>query len=142
MSETDHTPRIPRRIGAVLAGLLAVVILSIATDMTLHASAIFPPAGQPMVDALWLLAAAYRTVYGAAGGYIAARLAPDRPMTHALALGVIGLAMSIAGAVAAWNGGPAYGPKWFSLALIAIALPSAWAGGRLLGAQLRARPAL
>ena len=80
-----------------------------------------------MADALFLLATAYRIVYGVAGSYIAAQLAPDRPMRHALALGVVGVALSIAGAVAMWDAGPA----WFSLAVIAIAMPCAWVGGRL-----------
>jgi len=84
-----------------------------------------------------LLALAYRTIYGVAGSYIAARLAPDRPMGHALALGAVGFAVSIAGAVATWNAGPAYDPKWYPLALIATALPGAWAGGKLHGAQSR-----
>ena len=140
VSETQHRPRrILRRIGAVLAGLLAIIILSSATDMALHATGVFPPSGQPMADALFLLATAYRIVYGVAGGYLAARLAPDRPMQHALTLGVVGLAISIAGAVATWNAGPAFGPKWYPLALIAIALPCAWAGGRLREMQVRAR---
>ena len=103
--------------------------------MALHATGIFPPFGQPMGDALFLLATAYRIVYGVAGSYIAARLAPDRPMQHALALGVVGLVLSIAGAVAMWDAGPA----WFSLAVIAIAMPCAWAGGRLRDMPLRAR---
>ena len=140
VSETQHRPRrILRRIGAVLAGLLAIVILSSATDMALHATGVFPPSGQPMADALFLLATAYRIVYGVAGSYLAARLAPDRPMQHALALGVVGLAISTAGAVATWNAGPAFGPKWYPLAVIAIALPCAWAGGRLREMQVRAR---
>jgi len=136
-----HRPRrMGRSIGAVVTGLLVVVILSTGTDMALHAGGVFPPAGQPMVAALWLLATAYRMVYGVAGSYLAARLAPDRPMTHALALGVVGLALSTVGAVATWNRGPAFGPKWYSLSLIATAMPCAWAGGRLRGVQLRARP--
>ena len=139
MSETHRLRRILRSIGAVLAGLLAIIILSSATDMALHASGIFPPFGQPMADGLFLLATAYRIVYGVAGSYLAARLAPDRPMQHALTLGVVGLAISIAGAVATWNAGPAFGPKWYPLALIAIALPCAWAGGRLREMQVRAR---
>ena len=139
VSETQHRPRrILRRIGAVLAGLLAIVILSSATDMALHATGVFPPSGQPMADALFLLATAYRIVYGVTGGYLAARLAPDRPVQHALALGVVGLAISTAGAVATWNAGPAFGPKWYPLAVIAIALPCAWAGGRLREMQVRA----
>ena len=42
---------------------------------------------------------AYRIVYGVVGGYIAARLAPRNPMRHALALGVVGLGLSTAGAI-------------------------------------------
>jgi hypothetical protein len=126
-------------LGAVLAGLLAVVILSIVTDTALHASRIFPPVGQPMADGLFLLATAYRAVYAVAGSYIAARLAPDRPIQLALAVGAAGLALSIGGAVSTWNAGPQFGPKWFPIALIAIALPCAWAGGKLRAIQLRAQ---
>ena len=35
--------------------------------------------------------------------------------------------LSVAGAAAMW----AYGPAWYSLAIIAISFPCAWAGGRL-----------
>ena len=68
-----------RRIGAVLAGLLAIIILSIATDLALYATGVFPPFGQRIADALLLLATAYRSVYAVAGSYIAARLAPSGP---------------------------------------------------------------
>ena len=133
---TAHRPRrIPRRIGAVLAGLLAIIVLSTATDMVLHATGVYPPFGARMADALFLLAMAYRIVYGVAGSYIAARLAPDRPMQHAVALGAVGLVVSTAGAVAMWDAGPA----WFNLGLVATVLPCAWAGGRLRGMQLRPR---
>ena len=40
--------------------------------------------------------------------------------------------MSIAGTVATWNRGPEFGPKWYPLSLVAIAMPCAWAGGKLL----------
>ena len=60
MSETPPKRPMLRRIGAVLAGLLAVVILSTATDMVLRATGVFPPSGGPMTDALFLLATAYR----------------------------------------------------------------------------------
>jgi hypothetical protein len=140
MTETGRRPRrFWRSVGAVVAGLLAIVVLSTATDAVMHATGVFPPAGQPMSDALWLLATAYRIVYGVAGCYIAARLAPDRPMQHALVLGVVGLVLSIAGAAATWNRGPGFGPKWYPLAVIAIALPCAWVGGRLRVMQLRTR---
>jgi hypothetical protein len=126
-----HPPRLLRRTGAVLAGLVVIVILSIATDTALHASAIFPPWGEPMADGLFLLALAYRIVYGIAGGYVTARLAPERPMWHALTLGAVGAVISIAGAIATWNAGPEFGPGWYALAVIAISIPCAWLGARL-----------
>jgi hypothetical protein len=128
-----------KSVGAVFAGMLAIIVLSVGADVVLHATGTFPPWGQPVGDALLLLATAYRTVFGVVGGYLTARLAPDRPLGHALALGVVGLAVSIVGSVATWNRGPAFGPHWYPLALVALALPCAWAGGRLYGMQLRAR---
>jgi hypothetical protein len=141
MIETHRPRRIGRSIAALLAGFAAVVVLSLGTDFTLHATRVFPPLGQPMSDALFLLATAYRTVFSVVGSYITARLAPDRPMQHALAGGVVGLVLSTVGAVVTWNKGPAFGPHWYPLSLIATAMPSAWAGGRLVGAQLRVQPA-
>jgi hypothetical protein len=128
-----------KSIGAVLAGFVAVVVLSLGTDMVLHTSGVFPPWGQPMSDALFLLATVYRTIYCIAGCYIAARLASDRPMAHALVLGVVGLVISTAGAVATWNKGPAFGPHWYPVALIVTAIPCAWLGGRLRVMQLHTR---
>ena len=139
MSETQYPRRWWRSAAAILWGFLAVVILSLGTDIVLHAFGTFPPWGQRMSDALFLLATAYRTVYGVTGSYITARFAPDRPMQHALAGGVVGLVLSIVGAVVTWNRVPSLGPHWYPLALIATAMPCAWAGGRLRVMQLRAR---
>jgi hypothetical protein len=142
MSETNRPRHIGRSIGAVVAGFVAVVILSLGTDVVLHATGVFPPLGQPVSDALLLLATVYRTAFAIAGCYLTARLAPDRPMRHAMVGGVIGLVLSTVGAVVTWNKGPAFGPHWYPLALIATALPCAWAGGKIREMQLRARPAL
>ena len=132
MSETHRPRRVLRSIGAVLAGVLAVVVLSIGADAALGFN---PPRGGPMTDAHYLLATAYRIVFTIAGGYIAARLAPHSPMRHALVIGAIGLAASLAGAIVMWNklGEGGLGPKWYSIAIIVIALPCAWAGGKLQG---------
>jgi len=124
-----------RSVGAVLAGLLFVIIITTATDALLHAIRIFPPWGQPMSDSLFVLAFAYRIVYGIVGGYITARLAPDKPVKHAILLGVIGFVLSLAGALATWNRGPEFGPKWYPLALIVIAIPTAWLGGKLVSTR-------
>lgn len=129
-----HRPHLAlRRTGAVSAGLLTIVILSTAADAVLHATGVYPPFPQQMADGLFLLATAYRIVFGVGAGYVTARLAPDQPMRHALVLGAIGVALSTAGAAAMWE----FGPGWYSLAIIAIALPCAWAGARLRATQLR-----
>lgn len=127
----DET-RTPRRTalrgtGAVLAGLLAIVVLSTAADGVLHATGVYPPFPERMADEWFALATAYRIVFGVAGCWLTARLAPNRPLAHALALGGIGTVLSIAGAAAMWADGPA----WYSLAVIAISLPCAWTGARL-----------
>jgi len=49
----------------------------------------------------------------------------------------IGLALSTLGAAATWNKGPAFGPHWYPLALVVLALPTAWLGGKLRVMQLR-----
>lgn len=141
MTET-HPPRhVGRSIAAVLAGMFAGIVLTIGTDVVLHAIGVFPPWGASLAgfDGALLLATVYRAVYGVLGSYLAARLAPDRPMWHALVLGAIGLAACIIGAVVTWNKGPAFGPHWYPLALIVLALPQAWAGGKLRLLQLRPR---
>ena len=126
-SETRAPRRTLRSLGAVLAGLAAIVVLSTAADAVLHATGVYPPFPEPMADGLYALATAYRILFGVVGCWLAARLAPSRPMLHSLALGGIGTAVSIAGAAAMWE----YGPAWYSLAIAAISLPCAWAGARL-----------
>jgi hypothetical protein len=134
MNEPRSPRRVFQRIGALLAGILANIIPAIATDMSLAAAGIFPPLSEPgnFTTPLCLLATAYRSVYGIAGGYITALLAPDHPMGHALTLGALGMAACIAGAVGMWG----IGPAWYPVALVALAMPYAWAGGRLRVMQL------
>jgi hypothetical protein len=139
MNETYRQRHIGRSILAVLAGIMVGVILSLVTDEVLHAIGFFPPWDQPAGDGPLLLATAYRTFYGILGSCVIARLAPDRPMQHALAGGVVGLIVSTAGAVVTWNKGPAFGPHWYPLALIVLSIPTAWMGGRLREVQLRER---
>jgi hypothetical protein len=129
-----------RHVGAVVAGLLANVVLGVGTDLVLHATSVFPPFGQPMGEGLFLLALTYRTAYGVLGCWLAARLAPDRPLRAAWVLGVLGFAIGTTGALATWDAGPEFGPKWYAVAVAVIALPCAWLGGRLEGrTQTRTR---
>jgi hypothetical protein len=126
--------KIGRSIGAILAGFIAVVILSIGTDLLLHAIGILPRLGDQVTDSLLLVATVYRTIYSVLGSYITAWLAPDRPMKHALVGGVVGFMIGTVGAVATWNGA-GMGHHWYSIALAVLALPCAWVGGRLRTAQ-------
>jgi hypothetical protein len=125
----------PRRRGrgtiAVLAGLAVNVVLGLGIDQILHTTGVYPPWGQPMSDPLFGLATAYRVLIGILGGYVTARLAADRPMQHAIALGVIGVIVSTVGLVATWNAGPAFGPRWYPIVLVLVSLPCAWLGAKL-----------
>jgi hypothetical protein len=131
MNEAQSSSRLLRSFGAVFAGLLAVIVLSIGTDILLRIVRIFPPLGETMANPLFVLSTAYRTIYGIVGGYITAQLAPDRPVRHALILGFVGFVVSTAGAVLTWRLGPEFGPHWYPLALVVLAIPSSWAGGWL-----------
>src|SRR5262249_19575906 len=116
-----------RSIGAVLAGLVSTFIVTTAVDVALQTARVFPSFGSRMPDWLFLLALAYRVIFNIGGSWIAARLAPARPLGHALALGAAGVVVATVGAVTMGS----FGPVWYSLANIAVALPCAWAGGRL-----------
>lgn len=121
---------------AIVAGFLCVVLLSLATDELLHALKVYPPWDEVMSDRLFGLAAAYRAVYNVVGCYLAARLAPARPMRHAMLLGWVGVFVALIGAAATWNHQPSLGPHWYTVALVVIALPCAWVGGKLRELQV------
>jgi hypothetical protein len=120
--------------------MFVAILLTLVTDELLHLARVFPPWGDSMVgyDGALLLATVYRTIYSVGASYITARLAPRRPMLHAMIGGFLGLAACIAGAVGTWKKGPAFGPHWYPLALVVLALPSAWVGGKLRLSQLSA----
>ena len=118
--------------GAVAAGFLVTAVASTAADAVMHAAGIFPGAPRLMSDPLFALAAAYRALFTVAGGYVTARLAPDRPMRHAWVLAGIGLVAGLAGVVAYYvAGGADLGPAWYAISIPAEAIPCVWLGGRL-----------
>jgi hypothetical protein len=117
---------------AVVAGFLLIVIFSILADTVMLWLRVFPPLdGPPMPDPLFALPLAYRFGIAVIGCWFTTKLAPSAPMRHALALGVLGVIVSTIGAIVMWKAGP----PWYSLAVIAISLPSAWVGARLAGAR-------
>src|SRR5262245_23170487 len=117
-----------RSVGAVLAGLVSTFVVTTAVDIVLHTLGVFPPMSERMADSLFVLALGYRIPVNVGGSYVTARLAPARPLRHALALGVVGTVIATVGAFAFGNMGPA----WYSIANIVIALPCTWVGGKLV----------
>jgi hypothetical protein len=116
-----------KSIWAVLAGFLVIVILSVGTDFILEAAGILPYDHLFVSTGLILTVLFYRAVYSLIGCYIAAKLAPHSPMKYALTLGVLGVVISVIGAIAAGH----LGPAWYAWSLVVIALPIAWLGGKL-----------
>ncbi|MBL8103606.1 MAG: hypothetical protein JNM02_13815 [Anaerolineales bacterium] len=121
-----------KSIGAVIAGFVAIFVLSYGTDAVLEAAEILqagtplPMRGsEPLIAAILV----YRLAYSVAGCYVAARLAPNYPMRHALVLGMLGFVGSIGGAMVAVQ--QSLGPAWYAWGLVVFALPCAWLGGRL-----------
>ena len=137
--EAQSSRSLGRSILAVLAGILAGIALTVVTDAVLHTVGFFPPLGKWTPSGRLAVATAYRIVYAILGSYIVARLAPNRPMMHALISGGLGVVASVVGAVVTWN--KDLGPHWYPVALVITALPCAWVGGWIRLAQLRERSA-
>jgi hypothetical protein len=133
--ETAAPRKIGQSIGALVVGFIVNVVLSLGTDLGLHAAGIMPALSQRWSDPQLLIAATYRTIYAVFTSYLVARLAPRRPLVHAMIGGVIGLVLSTAAAVATWN--QDMGPHWYTLSLVVGALPTAWLGGTLRIMQMQ-----
>ena len=125
---------------AVVVGFVAVVVLSLGTDEVFHLTGVYPPWGERMSDGLFGLATAYRLVYGILGSYITARLAPQKPMKHAIIGALIGMVFGTVGVIVSWKH-PEMGPHWYPIALVLTGLPCAWIGGKLRENQLQASAA-
>ena len=129
-----------KSIGAVLAGILLIVVLDTGTDMLMQKLGIFPRTNLTF-NITWMVALAtfYRTVYAVAGSWLASVYAPARPMRHAIVVGAIGLFLNTAGYLMIyrpWETSDTYTlaqltPQWYSISLAALSLPAAWLGGRL-----------
>lgn len=117
-------------IGAVLAGMIFVVLSHTGTDFLLEKLGIFTPPDQGF-HTTWMVVTAtiYRSLFTVAGGYITAALAPNRPMFYATILGLIGIVAGTAGAIVTIPMGIA--PAWYPIALVVLALPCTWLGGKL-----------
>ena len=120
---------VKRSILAIVAGVVFIIVVTTLVDIALHLAKVYPPVGEPLTDSLAILATFYRVIIGIIGAWLTARLAPNKPMKHAMILGLIGTLLGLAGVVATWGKG--LGPNWYPIALVILAFPQSWAGGRL-----------
>lgn len=118
-----------RSVWVIVAGVLVIIVVTTLVDIVLHVVKVYPPMDQPLDDKLSALATGYRVVISVGGAWLTARLAPDRPMRHALILGCVGVVLGTIGLVVTWNKG--LGPHWYPIALVVLAVPQCWAGGKL-----------
>src|SRR5262245_42929956 len=102
-----------KSVGVVILGFVVIAILSGITDMVLENTGVLPKGALPLTGSVGLLVAvlAYRALYSLLGCYVVARLAPNRPMKHALALGVVGLIFTALQPIAMQDKAPA----WYSV---------------------------
>ncbi len=129
--------RLGRSIVALLAGIVLGAVSSVGTDFLLHTIGVAPALNERWPNHLLLLATAYRAIYGLIASYVIARLAPNRPMGHALLAGVLGLIVSTLGAAAAWN--TTVGQHWYPVTLALTTIPTAWLGAKRRLIQLHTR---
>jgi hypothetical protein len=114
-----------KSIGAIVAGFILVLLLSIGTDFALGKLGVVPT--------LWwmlLIALIYRSIYACAGGFITATLAPNHPTRHAIILGSVGTVFAILGSISNM-GKITIASVWYPLMLIMLTLPSVWLGSKL-----------
>lgn len=108
-----------KSIGAVVAGLATIIVLSNGTDTILETTGVFPPLQEQLehgftVPWMAVLAVAYRNVFTVLGGYVTAWLTPKQPLRHVLTLAAANIV-----------------PAWFSVALLVLGPCCAWLGGTL-----------
>ena len=112
-------------VGAALAALLAVGVLIGASVMLLSALV-----SSETMARLAIVAIALDLAYGAAGGYLAARLGRAAPLAAAFVFGVLGVSLTLLSG----GGGDAHG--WYRPALLLLLVPATMSGGWLQARHL------
>lgn len=128
-----------RSILAIVVGFVLTGALNVGTETVLGrvAPEMFPPPGTPSTSMTALLAiCAYVALFGILGCYVTARLAPSRPLLHALIMGGLALAMFIPITISVWNDKPV----WFNVYNLLAVMPYAYIGGWIRERELARGP--
>ncbi|HZZ98779.1 MAG TPA: hypothetical protein VFG51_02495 [Candidatus Saccharimonadia bacterium] len=114
-----------KSIGAVISGIIVIVVLSVATDLLLQMVGVYPQGAAS--SGFLAIALFYRTVFALFGGLVTAKLAPTNPAKHVRVLLIIGTILGILGAVGGWN----LSQHWYPISLVITSAIAVWYGGKL-----------
>ena len=117
-----------KSIVAIFMGIAAGAVLSILSDSIMAAAGYMDM--EKFINSplhIVLIVILYRFVFNTIGCYLTARMAPSRPMLHAMILGTVGVLISVIGMFSMWN----KATPFYNIAILLMALPSAWIGGKL-----------
>ncbi len=122
--------KILRSVLAIVAGFVAIAVLALGADAVMLRALpqLFGPEGRSEHTGLLLAMIVYSAGFAAAGAWLTARLAPNRPLRHALILGALGLVLAVPVTIRHWHTAPA----WFHVATLALTMPAAWIGGAMV----------
>jgi hypothetical protein len=127
-SEAPGRLKLGRSIAAILIAILLNVAFSIGLDAVFHMAGVYPPMDQGMFETSDnLLALSYRLVITVFANVVGLRVAGYALRAHAIALGLVGLALGTFGAVVTTMViEQDLGPDWYPWSLAASAIPCAW----------------
>jgi hypothetical protein len=118
-----------RSIVTIAVGFLFIAVLTLGTDALVRVA--FPDAfdesGRTEKLSILIFSVVDVGIYTIVGCYLTARLAPSRPMWHALVVGLLGLIFVVADTIAFWP----EAPTWFNVLSLAPLMLYAWIGGKL-----------
>lgn len=119
-----------RSTGAIVTGMVAVVVLSLSTDLGLRLVGLYPAEGALMVEpVLNLLALCYRCLYNVIGAYIVLVLASGNGLRLLWIFTLIGFTLAAIGAVVTIPMN--LGPSWYPALLALSPFPCSWLGWKL-----------
>ena len=126
-------PKALRSVLVVLGGFVLIGALAFPTGKLFQATwpSQFQANGTPSTTPMMLVQLLYVGLYATFGCWLTARLAPSRPMLHALVLGALGLVLNVSSALALRDTAPA----WYWVAGVGTTVLWAWLGGRIAEAQ-------
>ena len=123
-----------KSVGAVLAGLITIVILSGVASAILTKTDVFPKGKLPLHGSLLVVISIliYQAIIYAVGCFATIKLTPRDPMRYVLVLGGLGAILNLlSGLGLAKKDGAVF--FWFYFALAVLSLLVAWLSGKLYG---------